>query len=369
MNFDYLIIGGGVAGTTAAETIRKKDSEVTIGIVSEEPYNFYSRILLSKPNFFLGVVPFDSVWLRRDEWYAQNRITLLAGKKAVSLNSKERSVDFNDGTKINYGKLLLAIGAKARKCNYPGSDKKGIYYLRSLDDAKRIIEVLENVKKPVIVGGGFIGFEMSDLMHLARKHATFVIREDYYWKPRLDRTAGKMIEKALVRAGIKLKMKSEVKEFLGGEKVEYVLLEDGTKIQSDAILIGIGGKCPHGWVRAAGVKVNNGILANEYLETSAPNIWTAGDAAEYKDNILDEVVNLGNWVNAQEQGRQAGLNMAGEKKPFHFVSFYCLGLRFAATILSSQLSKRTFVSCAIAITLPHLDIVSVTLSTALIKSI
>ncbi|MBU0540576.1 FAD-dependent oxidoreductase [Patescibacteria group bacterium] len=318
----YLIIGGGIAGTTAAETIRQQDKDGSIAIISDEPYGLYSRIMLSKPNFFLEKIPFEKVWLKQTSWYQEQNIKLIAGKKAVELDVSKKTVVLDDGTNIEYEKLLLAIGGCARKLTNPGSDKKNIFVLRTLDDAKGIIAATKTAKKAVTIGGGFVSFEMCDMLRMAGIEVTLLIREDCYWKNLLDETSGAMIEDALIKGGVKIIKQAEVAEFYGKEKVEGVVLKDGSKIDCDMAICGVGIFCPFSWLESAGIKAGRGILANEFLETNIPDIWTAGDSAEFKDIIIGETVQLGNWVNAQMQGKAAGLNMVGKKEPFKLVSFY-----------------------------------------------
>lgn len=320
--FQYLIVGGGVAGATAAETIREHDPAGTIGLVNEEPYTLYSRVMLSKPGFFLEKIPFDSIWLKNQEWYQKNNVTFLGGKKAVGLDTKEKTLTLEGGDKIGYGKLLLATGVCARTWEVEGAEKQGVYYLHALDDAKKIIAAIKTAKKAITVGSGFISFEMSDLLRMAGLEVTAVYLEDYYWQQTLDEVSGKMVEAALERMGVTLMRKSAVAKVLGTGKVEGVVLKSGLPIPCDMIVCGIGAYCAFDWLKNAGIAVNRGILANEYLETNVPDIWAAGDAAEFKDIIAEEVVQEGNWVNAHEQGRIAALNMTGAKEPFKFVSFY-----------------------------------------------
>ncbi|MEK7501533.1 MAG: FAD-dependent oxidoreductase, partial [Patescibacteria group bacterium] len=209
---------------------------------------------------------------------------------------------------------------------------KGIYSLRTLEDGKAIMGAIKNTKRAVTIGGGFISFEMADLLKLAGLETTMILRESYFWEPTLDEASGLMIEQALTKAGIKIVKNAEVAEVIGNESVEGVVLKDGTKIPCEMIITGIGIVPPLlDWVKSAGVNIKDGILANEYLETNIPDIYTAGDIAEYRDLILEENIQLGNWVNAQEQGRIAGLNMVSTstsnstpntKTPFKFVSFY-----------------------------------------------
>lgn len=320
--YKYLIIGGGAAGVSASETIRSTDKTSSIAVISDEPHALYSRVMLSKPNFFLGKIPFEQIWMKSDKWYEENSITFLANKKVVSLDGANKTVTLESGEKISYEKLLIATGVNVRKWNVPGADKKGIHYLRTLEDGKAIMEHIKTSKRAVTIGGGFISYEMADLLKLAGLDTTMILRESYFWEPTLDESSGKMLENVIEKSGIKILRNSEVREIIGGESVEGVVLKDGTKIPCEMIICGIGVICPLEWLASSGIKVNRGILANEYLETSISDVFVAGDIAEYKDVLLEENIQMGNWVNAKEQGRIAGLNMQNGQNIFKFVSFY-----------------------------------------------
>lgn len=320
--YEYLVIGGGVAGTTAAEIIRQQKPTATIAVVNDEPYALYSRVMLSKPSFFLGKIPFEQILLKGIEWYKERNITFLGGKKAINIDAVNKTVSLSDGLKYSYKKLLIATGVSSRKLEVAGADKNGIYYLRTLDDGKAIMKAVKSAKRAVTIGGGFISFEMAELLKMAGIDTTVVIRESYFWEPILDEDSGRMIEKALKNGGVKIAYQAEVSEILGKDSVEDIILKDGRRIECDMIICGIGAECEAGWLKNSGLKLNRGVLANEYLKTNLPDIWVAGDIAEFKDLILDETVQLGNWVNAHEQGKVAGLNMIGKETPFKFVSFY-----------------------------------------------
>lgn len=308
---------------SAAETIRQADKVGTLAVVSDEQHALYSRVMLSKPNFFLGKIPFDQIYLKGDQWYKENNINFLGGKVATGLDGVNKILSLSDGNKLQYEKLLVATGVRVRVLNIPGADKKGIHYLRTLEDGKAIMEHIKTAKKAVTIGGGFISFEMADLLKLAGLETTMLLRESYFWEPILDEASGMMIENALTKGGVKIIKKAEVAEIVGGESVEGIVLKDGTKIPCDILVCGIGVTNPTDWPKQSGITTGHGILANEFLETNIPDVWTAGDIAEYKDLLLEENVQMGNWVNAKEQGRIAGLNMmGGEKRPFKFVSFY-----------------------------------------------
>lgn len=329
--YDYVIVGGGIAGTSAADTIRKNDLKGSIAIISDEPHRLYSRILLSKPSWFLGKISHDKVWLKQESWYADNKIEFIGGEKIVKIDSEKKKAISEAGNEYEYNKLLLATGVCARSWGIKGADRKGVYAVRTLEDAEGILKTAKKAKKAVAIGGGFISFELAALLVEKNIEVSIVIRRSYYWEPILDKFGGSVIEKAMKEKGVEVIHNNEVVEVLGNKKVEGVLLKDGTKIDCDLIICGIGVTCPTDWLEVSGIESNKGIIADEYLKTNQPDIWVAGDAAEYKDLLLGEVVQLGNWGHAQKQGQHAGMNMTGEQTPYKFVSFYTV-TGFGSTI-------------------------------------
>jgi len=319
--FKYLIIGGGVAGTTAAETLRKNDREGSVAIVSDEPYPLYSRVMLSKPGFLKGEQPVDNVWLKKSEWYEINKISLFSGLSATHLNVGEKKVTLSDGQELQYEKLLLATGAHARKWPIPGAEKNGVLYMRTLDDTKKITEKLSSIKHAVIIGSGFVSFEIADVLCSLHIPTTLVMREKYYSEPLVCEDEGKIIERTLEEKGVKIIRDMEVTEVLGDASVNAVLLKDGSKIECDVVFCMIGVVLPNEWLKDSGVTINRGVVANEFLETNIPDIWSAGDGTEFKDTVLDEAVIYGNWMNSRTQGEIAAFNMFGQKKEFRLVSF------------------------------------------------
>ena len=316
----YLIIGGGIAGTTAAETIRMKDKEAKICIVSDEPYRLYSRIMLSKPNFFLEKIPFEQIWLRDEKSYKKNNITFIGGKKATNLDHENKKITLDDNTEIQYEKLLLAIGVNARAITVPGSEKEGMFCLRNLDQGKGIINAVKTTKDAVTVGGGFISFEMANLFHMAGATTSIIIRESRFWENILDENASTIVENAIEKNGVQLIKNAEIEKVSGDENITSITLKNGTEIPTDIVVCGIGTTCETEWLKD--IEIDRAIRTDEFMQTNIKDIWAAGDAIQYQDPILEEVVQLGNWVNAQAQGRIAGLNMAGEETAFDTVSFY-----------------------------------------------
>lgn len=319
--FKYLIIGGGIAGTTAAETLRKNDSEGSIALVSDEPYPLYSRVLLSKPGFLRGEQGPESAFLKKPEWYEENKIHFISGVSAAALDSGGKTVTLSNGEKLQYEKLLLATGAHARKWPLQGADKQNIFYLRTLDDAKKISGAIKRAKHALLIGSGFVSFEMSDILNSLHVPTTLIMREKFFGEPLTSEKEGKMLEKTLEAHGVKIYRESEVIEIVGNSSAESVILKNGTKIECDMILCMIGIVFPNEWLKETGILFGRGIIANEYLETSVPDVWTAGDGAEYNDTILKETICLGNWMNSRAQGETAAFGMLGQKKVFSLVSF------------------------------------------------
>jgi len=343
MEFKYLIIGGGVAGTTAANAIRQNDQSGSIGIVSDEPHYLYSRIMLSKPNFFLGKIPFEQIWLKDKSWYKNNNIDFRGGKKAVKLDPGSKIIYLDDQTEIKYEKLLLATGLNPRRLPVPGADKQGVFYLRTLDHGKAIIAAVASVKQAVAIGGGFISFEMANLLQLSGAQVSIIIRESRFWEPILDETASQIVEAAIKKSGVNIIPNTEVKQVDGNRHVAGLTLKDGRSISCDMIMCGLGATCDIEWLEESGLKTDRAILADQYLKTNLPDVWSAGDVTAFDDPILQEVVHLGNWVNAQEQGRIAGLNMVGAKQPFTFVSYYTThGFDISVTFVGNVSPKKEF---------------------------
>ncbi|MGD0328682.1 MAG: FAD-dependent oxidoreductase [Minisyncoccia bacterium] len=319
--YKYVIVGGGIAGTTAAETIRGRDPDGSIVIITDELYPLYSRVMLSKPSFLLEKEPQTTIWLKTPDWYETNRIMLVKGQSVTALDASAKTLVVGTET-FGYEKLLLALGARARKWTVVGADKKGVYYLRTLDEAKEIAAAMKTTARAVIIGSSCVAFEAMENLVSAGIKVTVVMLEKYFWEPMLDEESGRVVEKALTDAGVEIFRQSEVKEVLGGESVEGIVIKNDEKVDCDMVLCGIGVVFLVEWVKAAGVEIGRGIKANEYLETNTPDIWAAGDVAEYNDAVLNERCMAGNWMSAREQGKVSGLNMTGAHESFKLVSFY-----------------------------------------------
>ncbi|MEK7118051.1 MAG: FAD-dependent oxidoreductase, partial [Patescibacteria group bacterium] len=221
--YRHLIIGGGVAGTTAAEALRKREPGATIAIVTDEPYRLYSRVLLSKPAFLTGEQHIDGAWMKTDAWYRENKIDLMVDVSAHKLDPATKTVTLSNGDILGYEKLLLAIGTHSRPWHVPGRDKLGVHYLRTLDDAKGIIDDLRAGKKrAVMIGSACVTYEVMDILRMKGIEVTGVMRENYFWEPALSKEEAEIIEKRLFERNVTLIRNTEVAEILGDGEVEGV---------------------------------------------------------------------------------------------------------------------------------------------------
>lgn len=320
-NTTYLIIGGGIAGTTAAQTIRKNDEQGKIILISKEPYPLYSRILISKPEFFFQKIPFDRIWLKNLNWYKEKKIDFLCGREVVFLNSEKQMVRLDNGEQIFFEKCIIATGGRPKTWNVLGSEKKGIYQLHTLDQAKHIIQDFPSKKQAVVIGGGFVGFEICSLLSQTSVQTTLIVRRKHFWSSLFEVPVSRIVERHMQTAGVKIIYEANVQSVEGEQHVESLLLENGERIFTDAVFVGIGMDYDLDWVRQAGIQTNNGILADAFLQTNKKAIWVAGDIAEFEDVILGERGQYENWSNAQKQGQYVGQAVVEKvQEPFRFVS-------------------------------------------------
>lgn len=324
-NIKYLIIGGGIAGTSAAETIRQNDPDGSIAIISDEPHRLYSRISLM--NYLKGSAPKENLFLRKPEFYKDNKIELIDGVSVKSIAADRKTASLSNGEELRYEKLLLATGAKARIHPLCAKCPDGIYNFWTLEDTDKLVQKIGNAKSAVVVGGGFVGLELAVSFAERKLDTTYLIREPYFWPAALDQASGEMIQKVLADNGIHIYTNEEVADVEGDGKLEAVLTKSGKRIQADILGVGIGTIPNIELAKNAGIKTNRGIVANEYMETSIPDIWAAGDAAEFYDVIAKKNNLLGNWAFSREQGKIAGLGMAGKKTIFKMVP--CNSLSFS----------------------------------------
>lgn len=319
MKYDYLIIGGGIAGITAAETIRTNDQNGTIAIVGEEPHMAYSRVLL--PHYIKGKLERNKLFLRKKEYFEAKKIDLILGKKLIAINAKNKTATLSDGNEIAYGKIIIATGGRAREIGIKGSDKKNIFYLQTLEDADVIKTALPDIKRAAVIGGGFIALEFLDIFASAKIPATLICRGSGFFSRVIGESGAKILEKNFLEHGIKLIFNDTAIEFLGKKKANGILTANGKKISCDALGVGIGLERNISFISDLNLKTGEGILTDAHLN-AGENIFAAGDVAEYYDQSIGRLRLAGNWNSAFLQGKTVGLNALGKNLEFKSVTSY-----------------------------------------------
>jgi NAD(P)H-nitrite reductase large subunit len=272
---DYLILGGGIAGTSAAEAIRKTDQTGSVVILWDEPETLYSRVML--PDFLRDKVRFEQLFLRKKQDYEEKKIELLSPVTVARLDANAKKVTLTSGEEIAANKVLVATGGRVIKLPLPGGDLAGVTYLRTTENAKQIKELLTNSKEASVIGGGFIGIEYAQTFIKHGLKTTALVREKAFWEPVVGENSGRLLSQLLEKNGVTVKHETEAAEFVGEGRVSSIKLKNGQQVSADLVGVGVGIRLTLDHLQGSGLAINKGVLTNEYLETSLPGIWAAGE--------------------------------------------------------------------------------------------
>ena len=322
-----VIIGGGVAGTTAAGELRKLDPEAQITILEEENYQLYSRVLL--PHMVKGKVPRERVFLKKPEWYQEQNIELMLGVTATKIDTKNHFVETSEGRELPYDKLLITTGGEI---NLLPDDCRGVSYFRTLDDADNFLKLVQEMKasgggRGLVYGGGFISLEFINAFAHFDIPTTVLMRSPGFWSSALSEHSQKALADHATGHNVELVSGVDTLELVQ-EKAQLtgVRTSAGDEYAGSILGVGIGIERKMKLLTNAGIEIDRGVVANEYLETSAEGVYTAGDIAQFFDVTADRQILAGNWMNAMTQGRVVGKTMGGERTKFELVSSYATNL-------------------------------------------
>jgi NAD(P)H-nitrite reductase large subunit len=306
-----VIIGNGVAGTTAAETLRKNDPNCSIHLLTNEPYPLYNRVSL--PRFLQGVIVEQKVMIRDFAWHEQRNIHLVTETMVSSVNTDERVVVTDKGEQFPYDALLLASGGWANPLRVPGAQGVDhIYNFVTLDDTKTIIEKMLESRTALAYGGSFIAYELCDGFALRKLNTTWLMRGPYWLRSALDPEGGEVVDNIARKFGVEVIHGDEIESVVPKNGIpSYVKTKNGREIQTDMIGIGLGITLNTQYLAGTPVEIRSGVVVNEYLETNVPGVYSAGDVAEFFDPVINQHHTMGTWDNAMGHGRIAGANMAG----------------------------------------------------------
>ena len=328
----FVIVGASLAGAKAAETLRTEGFDGRVVLIGEEPARPYERPPLSK-DYLRGESNFDKAAVHKEDFYKQNEVELLTSTRVSRLDPASRQVVLEPGGPLHYDQLLLATGASPRTLPIPGADLEGIYYLRTVADSDALRGALGKAGKVVVIGAGWIGSEVAASARQMNNDVTLIGSTRVPLEHVLGAEVGALFGHLHVEHGVDLRLGQGVTAFRGGQKVEAVELSDGSLVSGDVFVVGVGARPRTELAEAAGLELDDGIVLDQYLATSVPGIWAAGDVANAWYRDLGRRMRLEHWSAALNQGPAAAKNMLGSqlpyvKVPFFYSDQYDLGLEY-----------------------------------------
>jgi nitrite reductase (NADH) large subunit len=303
-----VIVGSGLAGTMAAKTLRELDGDVEIEVFGEEKYPYYPRPNLIE--FVAGRLPFDRLFAFPSDWNSRQRIEVHSSQKIERIRPAEKKIETASGRFVPYDVLLLASGCRAAIPQLRGSGQKGVFVLRTLDDALAILDYMKGRPRAAVIGGGLLGLEIARALKTAGAEVAVVEFFDRLLPRQLDSAGAEILKGQVEKMGIEVRVGTVTEEILGQGDVKGLRLQGGERMDADMVIIAAGVNPETGPAREAGLAVNRGIVADDRLRSSAEGIFVAGDAAEHRGRVYGII------PASFEQSRTAAYNMLGIEKPY-----------------------------------------------------
>jgi NAD(P)H-nitrite reductase large subunit len=329
----FVIIGNGVAGTSAAETLRKGDPNARIVLVGDEPHPLYNRVAL--PKVLKGVTAPERTIIKPVQWHVDNRVELHLTTLVTAIDTERRVVTTDTGDTFRYDALLVATGGTPNLLTVPGSDgTRGIYPFQSLDDTKTLLKRVRQSKNAVSTGGSFIAYELAEGFRHHGVATTWVMRGSRFLHRILDEAGGQYVDHLARAVGVETMYEDSIQSVDADSDGELrsVLTSKGRELKCDLLGAGLGLKMRIECLAGTPVKINRGIVTNEYLETNVPGVFAAGDVAEFFDISINAYNQMGTWNSAGTHGKVAAANMLGNRTEFREVPCY------TSTMFDSQMA-------------------------------
>lgn len=333
----FVIVGAGLAGAKAAEALRQESVEGRVVLIGDEPLRPYERPPLSK-GYLRGEASFDEFAVHAADFYDTQGIELFTSTRVTAIDPVARQLRLDPGGSLDYDQLLLATGATPRTLPVPGADLEGIFSLRSLASCDALRAGLARSSKVAIVGAGWIGAEVAASARQMGKDVVLIEAAQVPLERVLGREVGEMFRDLHADNGVVLAMGTGVEAFRGHGAAEEVVLSDGSSVQADLFVVGVGVLPNVELARDAGVEIDNGIVTDEHLATSVPGIFAAGDVANVWHPRVGARLRLEHWATALNQGPVAARNMCGhpeayDQVPYFFSDQYDLGMEFTGFLV------------------------------------
>jgi NAD(P)H-nitrite reductase large subunit len=310
----YLIIGGCAAGLNGIEGIRKIDKEGEITLISEEKYPPYARCLIT--NYLIGTHTEEDLFLRESSYYEKMKVNLILGKKVVTVNAKNKNIILNDGEKISFDRMLIATGSVSQRLDCKGEEKQGIFEFRNIQDVYNIKQMVEKCEKAFVFGGGLVGIKAAYGLNKIGVDVEMVVKSSQLFSRFLNKSASNIILNWIEKNGIKITTKIAPVEIYGNKEITGIRFDNGEEKKAQLGIIGKGVRANISFLKNSDLHLHWGVVVDEYLRTNFYDIFSAGDVAETEDLITGKPWINPLWMNAQEQGYIAGINMAGEMRSY-----------------------------------------------------
>ena len=328
----FVIVGGGLAGAKAAETLREEGFDGRLVLVGDEAERPYERPPLSKE--YLRGETAEKPYVHGEDFYAEHEIELWTSARVTGVDAGRGELRLEDDRRLGYDRLLLATGAEPRRLDVPGAELAGILYLRTVADSERIAERFEPGRRVVVVGSGWIGAEIAASARMKGCEVTMIEMATLPLERVLGPEVGQIYLDVHRDHGIEFLPETTVERFEGEGSLERVLTRDGARIETDVAIVGVGVTPRVQLAEAAGLRVENGILVDERLESSVPVVFAAGDVANAHHPFYERRLRVEHWANALNQGPAAARAMLGEpvsydEIPYFFSDQYETGMEYA----------------------------------------
>jgi 3-phenylpropionate/trans-cinnamate dioxygenase ferredoxin reductase subunit len=334
MDMPFVIAGASLAGAKAAETLRAEGHDGPVILIGAENELPYERPPLSK-GYLQGKADRDSIFVHPRPWYYESEIDLRLGVAVTGVDRAAHAVTLSDGATAGYDKLLLATGSAPRPLPVPGADLHGVHYLRTVEDSDAIKAVLQSAARVVIVGGGWIGLEVAAAAREAGVEVTLLEAAELPLLRVLGPEAATIFADLHRAHGVDLRTSVQLAEITGsGGRADGARLADGSRIGADAVIVGAGIAPRTELARAAGLEVDNGVLVDQQLRSSDPDIFAAGDVANAFHPLLGKHIRVEHWANALHQPQAAARAMLGQavaydRIPYFYTDQYDLGMEYS----------------------------------------
>ncbi|MEE9286381.1 MAG: FAD-dependent oxidoreductase, partial [Dehalococcoidia bacterium] len=316
----FLLVGGGLASAEAMKQIKRLDEKADVTLVADEPHLPYNRPPLSK-EYLRGEEQREKIFVAPDAFYDQQGVQRLLGVAAEGLDPAQATVSLSNGESLHYEKLLIATGGSPMRLNVPGAEQQGVYYLRTVGDSEAIGAEAGPGRRAVVVGAGFIGLEVAASLTQKGVKVTVVEALPRVWPRFAGEGLADFVQAYCQERGVTFHTGDAVEELRGDGRVASVRTRSGRELPCDFVCVGIGIRPRVELAVAGGLETENGIVVDQHMHTSHPNIYAAGDVVNYPDPVFGKRRRVEHWGHAEYTGQVAGMNMAGEERPYDLLTY------------------------------------------------